>query len=100
MRTKEKNLPVFVKNGVDDMNMVEQHFPVFVGDGVGCSRVPELAEGSEFSGEFSVGPVSFKGSSRSSDGSGSVLGGVLVGGAVAIGAVAVTLALLGASKNS
>jgi len=97
MKTKEKNLPVFVENGVNDMNTGEQHLPVFVEDDAGGSRVPD---GSEFSGELSVGPVSFKGCSKSSGSSGSVLGGVLAGGAVAIGAVAVTLALLGAGKNS
>ena len=97
MKTKEKNLPVFVKNGVNDMNMGDQHLPVFVEDGAGGPRVPDR---SEFSGELSVGPVSFRGSSSSSGSSASVLGGVLAGGAVAIGAVAVTLALLGTSKNS
>ena len=97
MKTKEKHLPVFEENGVSDMNMGEQPLPVFVEGGGGGSRVPDR---SEFSGELSVGPVSFKSSSRNSDNSGSVLGGVLAGGAVAIGAVAVTLALLGASKNS
>ena len=79
MNTKEKNLPVFVEDGVNS----EFHAP----------------EKSEFSGELSVGPVSFKSNSRSSDNSGSIIGGVLAGGAVAIGAVAVTLTLLGASRN-
>ena len=79
MNTKEKNLPVSIEDGIDN----EFHAP----------------GQSEYSGELSVGPVSFRGSSRSSGNSASVLGGVLAGGAVAIGAVAVTLAVLGVSKN-
>lgn len=81
MNTKEKNLPVFVEDTVN-----------------GEFHAPDNA-GSDFSGELSVGPVSFKSSSRSSDNSGLIIGGVLAGGAVAIGAVAVTLTLLGASKS-
>lgn len=80
MNTKEKNLPVFIEDDVDN----EFHAPAK----------------SECSGEFSVGPVSFKSKSRSSDNSGSIIGGVLAGGAVAIGAVAVTLTLLGAAKSN
>ena len=80
MNAKEKNLPVLIEDGVNN----EFHAP----------------DKSECSGEFSVGPVSFKSKSRSSDNSGSIIGGVLAGGAVAIGAVAVTLTLLGVSKNS
>ncbi|MBR4254004.1 MAG: hypothetical protein IKQ16_02835 [Lentisphaeria bacterium] len=81
MNTKEKTLPVFVEDSINDE-----------------TRIPDKP-GSEFSGELSVGPVSFKSSTRGSDNSGSILGGVLAGGAVAIGAVAVTLTLIGASKS-
>ena len=79
MNTKEKNLPVSIEDGIDS-----------------GFQAPEQ---SECSGELSVGPVSFKSSSKSPDNSGSIIGGVLAGGAVAIGAVAVTLTLLGASRN-
>ena len=83
MNTKEKNLPVFVEDTVN-----------------GEFHAPDNA-GSDFSGELSVGPVSFRSSSKGSDSSsGSIIGGVLAGGAVAIGAVAVTLTLLGASRNN
>lgn len=98
MNTKEKHLPVFAGNGVDEMSTREKRLPVLVEDG--CDGVFHEPKSSECSGELSIGPVSFKGCSRSSDNSGSVLGGVLAGGAVAIGAVAVTLVLLGAGKNS
>ena len=98
MNMKEKHLPVFAGNVVDDMGTRERNLPVTVEDGIeGGFHAPER---SECSGEISVGPVHFKGSTRTSDNSGSVLGGVLAGGAVAIGAVAVTLVLLGANKNS
>ena len=79
------------------MNMKEKNLPVLVEDGV--SNEFNAPEKSEFSGELSVGPVNFRSNSRSSDNSGSIIGGVLAGGAVAIGAVAVTLTLLGASRN-
>ena len=80
------------------MNTKEKIFPVSVEDGV--SDGFHAPDRSEFSGELSVGPVSFKSSSKGSDSSGSIIGGVLAGGAVAIGAVAVTLTLLGAGRNS
>lgn len=80
MSTKEKNLPVVVEEGIDN-------------DFYAPSQ-------SEYNGELSVGPVSFKSSSKGSDNSTSIIGGVLAGGAVAIGAVAVTLTLLGIGKNS
>ena len=79
MNTKEKILPAIVEDGIDN-------------DFYAPSK-------SEYNGELSVGPVSFKSSSKGSDNSGSVIGGVLAGGAVAIGAVAVTLTLLGIGKN-
>ena len=78
--TKGKNLPVIVEDCIDD------------GFCAPCK--------SEYSGELSVGPVSFRSSSRSSDSGSSVIGGVLAGGAIAIGAVAVTLSLLGMSKSN
>ena len=80
MSTKEKILPAVVEEGIDN-------------DFYAPSQ-------SEYNGELSVGPVSFKSSSKGSDNSTSVIGGVLAGGAVAIGAVAVTLTLLGIGKNS
>lgn len=81
-----------------DMNTREKNFPVVLEDGV--TNEFHAPDKSECSGEFSIGPVSFKSKSRSSDNSSSIIGGVLAGGAVAIGAVAVTLTLLGAAKNS
>ena len=84
MNMKEKHLPVFAGNSVNDIGTREKHLPVFVEDGIDGGL--HAVERSECSGEFSVGPVSFKGSSRSSDNSSSILGGVLAGGAVAIGA--------------
>ena len=81
MNSNEKNLPVSIEDGIDNE---------FQSPGQ-----------SEYSGELSVGPVSFRSSSKGSDSSsGSIIGGVLAGGAVAIGAVAVTLTLLGASRNN
>ena len=80
MNTKEKTLPAIVEEDIDN----EFHAP---------SR-------SEYNGELSVGPVSFKSNSKSSDNSGLIIGGVLAGGAVAIGAVAVTLTQLGVGNNS
>ena len=80
MNTKEKILPAIVEEGFDN-------------DFYAPSK-------SEYNGELSVGPVSFKSNSKSSDNSGSIIGGVLAGGAIAIGAVAVTLTLLGAAKNN
>lgn len=79
MNTKEKNLPEIVEDNFDN----DFYAP----------------DKSEYNGELSVGPVSFKSSSKGSDNSTSVIGGVLAGGAVAIGAVAVTLTLLGIGKN-
>ena len=79
MNSKEKNLPEIVEDGIDN----DFHAP----------------SKSEYNGELSVGPVSFRSYSKSSDNSGSIIGGVLSGGAVAIGTVAVTLSLLGMSKN-
>ena len=90
MNTKEKNLPVFVED--DTRN--DFHAPT-IGE---CSL--ERAENSEYNAELNVGSVKLKGSAKSSDNSSSVIGGVLAGGAVAIGAVAVTLTLLGVSKNN
>ena len=78
------------------MNTKEQNLPVFVEDAAGNAFHAPAA--SEYSGELSVGPVSFKGSSKGSA-NGAVIGGVLAGGAVAIGAVAVVLTLLGAGRN-
>lgn len=78
--TNEKNLPAIVEEGIDSGFCAPSR--------------------SEFDGELSVGPVSFKSSSRGSDGGGSIIGGVLAGGAVAIGAVAVTLTLIGVGRNS
>ena len=80
MSTKEKILPAVVEECIDN-------------DFYALSQ-------SEYNGELSVGPVSFKSSSKGSDNSTSIIGGVLAGGAVAIGAVAVTLTLLGIGKNS
>ena len=80
MNTKEKNLPAIVEEGIDN----EFYAP----------------SKSEYNGELSVGPVSFKSSSKGADNSTSIISGVLAGGAVAIGAVAVTLTLLGIGKNS
>ena len=79
MNTKEKIIPAFEEEDFDN-------------DFYAPSK-------SEYNGELSVGPVSFKSNSKSSDNSGSIIGGVLAGGAVAIGAVAVTLTLLGIGKN-
>ena len=79
MNTKEKKLPAVVEEGIDN-----------------DFCVPSM---SEYNGELSVGPVNFKSSSKGSDNSTTIIGGVLAGGAVAIGAVAVTLTLLGISKN-
>ena len=79
MNTKKKVLPAVVEEDIDN-------------DFYAPSR-------SGYNGELSVGPVSFKSSSKGSDNSASIIGGVLAGGAVAIGVVAVTLTLLGVGKN-
>ena len=80
MNAKEKNLPVFFEDGIDDQF--------------------NAPDNTEYSGELSVGPVKLRSSSKSSDNTGLFIGGVLAGGAVAIGAVAVTLSMLGTGKNS
>ena len=79
------------------MNTNEKELPAVVEGGIGNGFQAPCR--SEYSGELSVGPVSFKSSSKGDEQSGSVIGGVLAGGAVAIGAVAVTLTLLGLNKN-
>ena len=80
------------------MNTKEKTFPAVVEDNFDNDFYAPSQ--SEYNGELSVGPVSFKSCSKGSDNSTSIIGGVLAGGAVAIGAVAVTLTLLGISKNS
>ena len=88
------------RKGSLDMNTKEKNFPVVLEDGITNEFNAPVPDKSQYSGEFSIGPVRLKSKSRSSDNSSSIIGGVLAGGAVAIGAVAVTLTLLGAAKSN